>query len=136
MTSTAPELCSEQEVSGLVHAFYARVRRDEVLAPIFDRHIDDWDRHLARLVDFWSAILRRTARFSGAPMPRHAALPGLDAGLFRRWLGLFRQTAAEQPNQAMAAQACVAAERIASSLWMGYQISRDPEGLPLALDQG
>lgn len=63
------ELCTEEEVSILVHAFYARVRQDEVLGPIFNTHIVDWDHHLAKLTDFWSAILRRTARFSGAPCP-------------------------------------------------------------------
>lgn len=126
--------CTEDEITQLVHTFYARVRRDERLGPIFAAHVDDWDRHLARLVDFWSSILRRTARFSGTPMPRHAALPGLDAALFQRWLGLFRATAAEQPNRAMAAQACTAAERIAQSLWLGYQISRDPQALPQPLE--
>ncbi len=129
----SPELCSEDQITQLVHAFYARVRRDARLGPIFDAHVDDWDQHLAKLVDFWSSILRRTGRFSGTPMPRHAALPGLDAALFRHWLSLFRATAAEQPNQAMAAQACTMAERIAQSLWMGYQISRDPEALPQTL---
>ncbi len=127
------DLCSEQDITDLVHAFYARVRQDEQLGPIFDRHVDDWDHHLAKLVDFWSSILRRTGRFTGAPMPKHAALPGLNAQLFQRWLALFRDTAARQPNQAMAAQACAAAERIAQSLWMGYQISRDPHALPSAL---
>lgn len=126
----AAELCTEEEVSELVHAFYARVRRDEVLGPIFEEHIADWDQHLARLVDFWSAILRRTARFSGAPMPRHAALPGLSAELFERWLGLFDATLAAQPNRAMGEQAGQAARRIAQSLWLGYQMSRDPKALP------
>ena len=129
----AAELCSEQEVTDLVHAFYARVRRDEVLGPIFNTHIDDWDQHLAKLVDFWSAILRRTARFSGTPMPRHAALPGLNAELFERWLGLFDTTLAEQPNRAMAEYAAQAARRIAQSLWMGYQVSRDPDSIPSAI---
>lgn len=115
------ELCTEEEVRQLVHAFYARVRRDEVLGPIFNGHIQDWDTHLARLVDFWSAILRRTGRFSGAPMPKHAALPGLDAALFQRWLGLWADTARRQGNPEMAEQAIDAAERIAQSLWAGYQ---------------
>ena len=87
-------------------------------------------------MDFWSAILRRTGRFSGAPMPRHAALPGLDAALFQRWLALFRRTADEQPNRAMAEQACLMAGRIAQSLWMGYQLSRDPDAVPRALPHG
>ncbi|MEO8279207.1 MAG: group III truncated hemoglobin [Ideonella sp.] len=130
------ELCTEEEIACLVHAFYARVRKDEMLGPIFDLHIDDWDRHLAKLVDFWSSILRRTGRFSGAPMPKHAVLPGLTAELFRRWLALFRETAATQSNQAMGVQACTAAERIAQSLWMGYQINRQPEALPDTLVAG
>lgn len=127
------ELCSEDEITQLVHAFYSRVRRDPRLGPIFDAHIDDWDHHLAKLVDFWSSVLLRTGRFSGTPMPRHAALPGLDAGLFRHWLSLFRATAAEQPNQAMATQACAMAERIAQSLWLGYQLNRAPTALAQTL---
>ncbi|MFT3720833.1 group III truncated hemoglobin [Pseudorhodoferax sp.] len=138
MEQAAPstELCSEQEVRDMVHAFYARVRQDAVLGPVFEAHVDDWDHHLGRLVDFWSAILRRTGRFTGAPMPRHAALPGLTAALFQHWLGLFRENAAAQPNRAMAAQACAMAERIAQSLWMGYQISRAPHAVPAALAHG
>lgn len=126
-------LCTEAEIEGLVHGFYAQVRRDAVLGPVFEAHIDDWDPHLAKLVDFWSSILRRTGRFSGAPMPRHVALPGLSAPLFQQWLKLFRENAAAQPNQAMAQQACAMAERIAQSLWMGYQISRDPDAVPATL---
>ena len=133
---TATELCTDDEVARLVHAFYACVRRDEVLGPIFDRHIDDWDHHLAKLVDFWSSILRRTGRYTGAPMPRHIALPDLSAELFQRWLTLFRETAAAQPNQAMGAQACALAQRIAQSLWYGYQLSRNPDALPSELAHG
>nr|WP_157085109.1 group III truncated hemoglobin [Hydrogenophaga palleronii] len=130
------DLCTEAEVATLVHTFYARVRKDGVLGPIFDAHIGDWDHHLSKLVDFWSAILRRTGRFTGAPMPKHAVLPGLSAELFQRWLKLFRENAAAQSNQAMAGQACAMAERIAQSLWMGYQISRDPDAMPAALTPG
>ncbi len=129
-------LCSEDEISRLVHAFYARVRQDDVLGPLFDTHIDDWDGHLVKLVDFWSSMLLRTGRFSGAPMPRHAVLPGLTAELFQHWLVLFRETAAAQPNQAMAGQAVVMAERIARSLWMGYQMSRHPDAPPATLVHG
>ncbi|MDR2871955.1 MAG: group III truncated hemoglobin [Xanthomonadaceae bacterium] len=129
-------LCTETEISNLVHAFYARVRQDAVLGPIFDAHIDDWDHHLVKLVDFWSSILLRTGRFTGTPMPKHAALPGLNTELFHHWLGLFRTTAAEQPNRAMAEQACAMAERIAQSLWLGYQLKRNPDVRPAELRYG
>lgn len=119
-----PTLCSEEEIAALVHQFYATIRKDPELGPIFNTHIDDWDHHLAKLVDFWSALLRGTGRFHGAPMPKHAALPNLNAALFRRWLELFRQTADAQPNRVMAAQACEMSERIAQRLWGGYQLLR------------
>jgi hemoglobin len=127
------KLCTDVEVAAMVHAFYADIRRDEVLGPIFDRHVDNWDHHLAKLVDFWSSVLRGTGRFSGAPMPKHAALPDLDAALFRRWLSLFEQTALAQPNRAMGEQALAMARRIAQSLWFGYQTCHRPDVLPTAL---
>lgn len=132
----ASELCSEADITRLVHEFYDRVQDDHALGPIFGERIEDWDRHLARMVDFWSAILRRTGRFDGTPMSKHAALPGLSAELFERWLTLFRETAAQQPNQAMAELACVMAQRIAQGLWYGYQLSRDPEAEPEELARG
>ncbi len=120
----------------MVHAFYASVRKDEVLGPIFDQHIDDWDLHLAQLVDFWSSILLRTGRYTGTPMPKHVALPDLSAELFQRWLALFRETTAAQPNQAMGNQAYAMAQRIAQSLWYGYQTGRNPDALPTTLGNG
>lgn len=118
-----PDLCTEEEVTRLVHGFYAAVRQDEVLGPVFEEHVRDWDRHLPTMVDFWSGALRGTARFRGAPMPRHAALPGLSVQLFQRWLTLFRQTTATLGNAPMAERANDLAERIAESLWYGYQLS-------------
>ncbi len=125
--------CTEGDIRQLVDAFYGRVRRDPALGPIFEARVADWDEHLAKLTDFWSAILRRTGRFSGSPMAAHARLDDLDASLFLRWLELFRETAASQAHQVMAEQACAAAERIADSLWMGYQISRGGDGIPTPL---
>jgi hemoglobin len=127
----SPDLCTEEEVHQLVHRFYDSVRDDATLGPIFDAHVRDWDRHLATMVDFWSGALRGTARFRGTPMPRHVALPGLSADLFRQWLALFRATTAALPNAAMGQRANDLAERIAESLWYGYQMSRQAD--PLAV---
>ena len=129
------ELCSEAEVGELVHAFYGRVRQDPRLGPIFAAHVDDWDRHLAKMVDFWSSILRKTARYRGTPMPTHVALPGLSAELFSRWLELFRATTDAQPNAALKKRADDLAERVAQSLWYGYQLDRHPDRLPETIDE-
>jgi hemoglobin len=129
----SPVLCSEEEITRLVHDFYARVRADATLGPIFDTHVHDWDTHLAKMVDFWSSALRGTARFRGTPMPKHVALPGLTAELFGRWLTLFGQTTADLGNEAMRERANELAQRIAESLWYGYQMSRRGDALPQAL---
>jgi hemoglobin len=81
------------------------------------------------MVDFWSSALRRTARYRGAPMPVHSALPGLHAALFHRWLDIFRATTAAQKNAALQSRADDLAERIARSLWYGYQLHHSPENL-------
>ena len=69
-------------------------------------------------------------------MPKHIALPGLSADLFERWLALFYETTAAQPNPLMREQANVMARRIARSLWYGYQLSHDPEAMPGELAHG
>ena len=125
------ELCSEEEVTRLVHDFYARVREEERLGPVFEGHVHDWPSHLAQLVDFWSAMLRGTRRFKGAPMPKHMAMDELDRDLFDRWLALFRQTTAEGGNLRMQRLADDVAERIADTFWRRFQMLRWPS-LPMA----
>lgn len=128
-------LCSEEEIRALVDDFYARIRQDDQLGPIFNRHVHDWDAHLAKLADFWASVLLGARRFSGTPMPTHIALPGLNAALFTRWLALFRATLADQPNRALEREADAMAQRIASSLWLGYQLNHAPDRLPQPLTQ-
>ena len=118
----SPDLCTEEEIARLVHAFYATVRADPELGPIFETHVGDWDGHLAKMVDFWSSALRGTARYRGTPMPKHVALPDLSGPLFSRWLELFRRTTAALPNAALRVRADELAQRIAQSLWHGYQL--------------
>ena len=45
----------EAFISRLVETFYARVRADRNLGPIFERVVDDWPAHLAKLKDFWAS---------------------------------------------------------------------------------
>ena len=123
------DMCTEEEIIQLVNWFYESMRKDEVLGPIFNHHVKDWDTHLSTMVDFWSSTLRGSARFRGAPMLKHTALPGLSFELFERWLMLFRQTTDALPNAALGQRASELARRIAQSLWHGYQMSRDADKL-------
>lgn len=130
----SPDLYTEEEVSKLVHEFYAKARKDAALGPIFEEHVIDWDTHFVQMINFWSAQLRGTSRFRGAPMPKHVALPELSAALFRRWLQLFRETTHELGNPDLKQHADTVAEFIAGRLWMGYQMSHFPHREPVGLN--
>ena len=81
-------------IERLVRGFYAKVRADAVLGPIFEARIRDWEPHLAQMCAFWSSVALMTGRYHGTPMAKHLPLP-VDAGHFDRWLELFEQTARE-----------------------------------------
>lgn len=129
---TAP-LCTRAEIQQLVNDFYAQIRLHPELGPIFQAHIHDWPKHLNVMVEFWSSILLKTGSFSGSPMVKHAALPQLSSHLFEQWLELFKKTCDELSNRNMADAAWLFAQRIARSLWMGYQIQQQPERNPIEL---
>jgi hemoglobin len=79
-------------IHDVVMEFYQRARRDGLLGPVFEAHIRDWEAHLGRMTDFWSAALLRTGRYSGRPVERHRAISGLSAKHFDRWVELFEAT--------------------------------------------
>lgn len=109
---------TEVMIEQLVRAFYAKVRADAVLGPIFEARIRDWEPHLRQMFAFWSSVALMTGRYHGTPMVKHMRLP-VDAGHFDRWLTLFEETAREVcPPQAVT-HFMERARRIASSLEMG-----------------
>lgn len=115
---------SEETIRLQVHAFYARVREDEVLGPVFNAAIEDWDEHLAKLCDFWSSVLLATGRFRGSPMAAHARRPAIRDEHFARWLELFERTAREVCPPEAAALFVEKSQMIGRSLRMGLAVSR------------
>ncbi len=114
----------EAMIECLVQTFYARVRADAVLGPIFNAAIADWDAHLAKLCDFWSSVTLMTGRFKGTPMQAHAALPEITGALFDHWLALFTSTAEDVCPAEAAALFVDRAHRIAQSLELGVALHR------------
>jgi len=108
----------EAMIQQLVHAFYAKVRRDALLGPIFDNRVGSWDLHLNRMCEFWSSVALMSGRYHGQPMEKHFPLP-VDSRHFDHWLVLFRETALEVCPPAAAAHFIERADRIAESLELG-----------------
>lgn len=82
-------------IDHLVDTFYAKVRGDALLGPIFAERITDWSLHLPRMKMFWRSILHNTGEFSGNPMLKHLSIPGLGLAHFSHWLDLFYATLRE-----------------------------------------
>jgi hemoglobin len=122
---------TEAMIERLVRGFYAKVRSDAVLAPVFESRIKDWEPHLAQMCAFWSSVALMTGRYHGTPMVKHAPLP-VDADHFDRWLALFEATAVELCPPQAAAHFVERARRIAASLEMGIA---NGQGVMLAIGE-
>jgi hemoglobin len=107
----------EPMVGLLVATFYDRARRDDLIGPVFEAAVEDWDEHIAKITDFWSSVMLRTGRYSGHPMRPHLILP-LTGAHFDRWLDLFEATARETCPPEIAEAFIVRARRIADSFEM------------------
>jgi len=115
---------TEPMIHELVHAFYGKIRTDPALGPVFNRVIDDWDVHLAKMCDFWSSVLLMSGRFKGAPMAAHARIDEIRPTHFARWLHVFAQTAEEVCPPPAAALFVAKSQMIAQSLQLGIAASR------------
>lgn len=112
-------------ISSFVDRFYARIREDELLGPIFVERIADWDVHLDRMKRFWRSILQNSGEFRGNPMIKHIAIPGLEQSHFARWLQLFYETLREgEPDPAATSLVGARARMIADSLLTGIEMQR------------
>ena len=113
----------ETLIEQLVRGFYLRVRADELIGPIFDAHVADWEPHLQRMCDFWSSVALMSGRYRGQPMRVHLPLP-VDARYFDRWLALFEATARDLCQPKAADFFIERAHRIAQSLEFGVASGR------------
>ncbi|WP_371746627.1 group III truncated hemoglobin [Aminobacter sp. SR38] len=84
-----PGQLDEQMIHAVVHGFYDEIRKDALLGPVFNGAIapHDWPRHLAKMCDFWSSLMLRTASYEGRPLPPHLALPDLGRAAFPAMAG-------------------------------------------------
>ncbi len=122
MTENAhPELCSdldETSIALLVRTFYGRAREDDLIGPVFNEAVKDWDHHITQISDFWSSIMLRTGRYHGRPMAPHMVLP-IKGEHFDRWLSIFDRTTHDLFEPEIAKGFMLRARRIADSFEMG-----------------
>jgi len=117
---TSPAI-TEASIVQLVDTFYARVGDDAVLSPVFEAKLAGrWHEHMPRMYAFWTKVLLGTGEFQGNVFGKHMALSGIETEHFVRWLTLFRLTAIDVFGIDGATDALAVAQRIASSLQLGF----------------
>jgi len=117
----------EAGLERLVAAFYARVREDEALGPIFNDAVHDWPAHLATLTTFWSSVMLTSGRYKGQPVPAHMKhLARITPELFDRWLALWASTTNDLMSTDAAVSLQAKAARIAESLKLALFFRLEP----------
>lgn len=118
-------------ISAVVDSFYASIRADDMLGPIFEEAVHDWPSHLQRLRMFWTSITLMTGDYKGNPLQAHFRLPLLTDDHFERWLGLFQDTVDALCTPEQAELFMSRARRIADSFRFGLATLRGELAQPL-----
>jgi len=85
------------DVYVLVDTFYKKIRKDAVLGPIFNDHVEDWSEHLIHLTDFWESSLFFVNKYKDDPLKKHIKVDAavdhyLTEKHFGIWLNYWIQT--------------------------------------------
>lgn len=107
----------------LIHQFYAKIRSDKSLGPIFNKAISNWPAHLDHIVDFWDTSLFMTKSYEGNPVIAHQKVGdqennSLDMNHFGIWINLWTETVNELFEGEVANLAIRRARNMASILFI------------------
>ncbi len=126
---------TRDQIDQVVMKFYAVVRTDAVLGPVFAAHVPEggWPAHEEKIASFWRNAILSERSYDGNPMQKHMAAGDVRGEHFPHWLSLFDKVlSAELPPQTALAFSTLA-HRIARGLRMGVEDLRAPAGAPPSL---
>ncbi len=118
------------QINAQVAAFYARVRKDTVLGPVFNTHVTDWPAHEEKIAAFWRNAILFERSYDGNPQRVHIGRPDVRPEMFAHWLDLFEAVAAQTLPPETAAPWVALARRIGVGMKAGVQSARQPKDAP------
>lgn len=91
---------NRDDLSLLVHTFYAKIRTNAEIGHFFNETITDWDAHLEKLTDFWENNLFAVRKYSSNPIAAHVEVDEkfhhtVNPDIFGLWLNLWFETLEE-----------------------------------------
>lgn len=124
---------NRNDIHSLVSAFYSKIRVNEVLGPIFNKHIaeNEWPAHIDKLTNFWEMNLLGGKNFNGNPSQKHQNVDkGLNYGIttdhFGIWINLWIETINELFVGEKAEKAVFLARKMATGQYL-YVWQRRPK---------
>lgn len=92
-----PTISSRADINTLVRSFYAKVQENELLGPIFNTAIADWEHHFEHLTNFWESNLFYANTYKGNLLEKHIEVDAANKGSinemhFGVWLNLWFET--------------------------------------------
>lgn len=133
MTTTLQRFdVTEAQIRAVADRFYARVRADAQLAPIFHTTIGHdaavWEAHVTKITRFWRNALLRDPVYDGNPMLAHAGISAIQPAHFAIWLGIFDEVLEDVLPPDTAARWSHTAHRIGRGLSLGLASARARQG--------
>lgn len=116
------DILSREDVFKLVSHFYAKVRKDDLLAPFF-LPIKNWDEHLEQLTTFWESSLFLKTKYFGDPLQAHVKVDqrhdhSIEQRHFGQWMNLWYETVDELFEGDYAQMAKNRARKMSTFLYM------------------
>ncbi len=128
------DITNREDVGVMVHAFYGKIRENEMLGPIFNGHITDeqWPTHLSKLTDFWESNLFGVRTFRGSPSAKHVNVDKnlnytISQNHFAQWLQLWFETIDELYEGELATNAKDMARRMSTGQYIHIWQNRPEE---------
>lgn len=119
-----------EQINVQVAVFYARVRQDKVLGPVFANHVTDWPAHEEKIAAFWRNAILFERCYDGNPQRVHIQRPDVQPEMFAHWLNLFEEVATQTLPSETATPWVALARRIGVGMKAGVQSARQPKDAP------
>ena len=88
------DILNRKDIELLVNTFYEKAQKNELLGPVFNSKISDWDKHLNIMYTFWETVVLDAYTYKGTPFNKHTELP-INKSHFDEWVGLFHSVVDE-----------------------------------------
>ena len=91
------DIKNRKDVKEIIVSFYSSIQKDDLLGPVFNSVITDWESHYDHLTDFWESNLFLVSKYKGNPIKVHQQVDKesnhvIDQSYFVQWLKIWNKT--------------------------------------------